>query len=116
MSDDFEHKSDDRQCYGAGNRLCEVRLRLSRQSSWNPDLGVGPVEADGDGWSCQLTGTRERSWTIRVRTITMAGGDFYECWVNDDLLPIGWRREPSTEEACMQSICDVAMLHIYRLL
>jgi hypothetical protein len=44
--------------------------------------------------------------------VSVAGHNFYECWVNDVLLPAYWRRAPSAEETCPTYILAVALRYI----
>jgi hypothetical protein len=76
-------------------------------------MRIGPIVAeDGDGWWCQVVGGSGRFWTIRVRIVTVAGADFYECWVNDVLLPTYRRRDPSTEPARLKSVLALGLQYI----
>jgi hypothetical protein len=75
-------------------------------------MKVGPIAAEDDGWWCQVVGNSGRIWTIRVRIVTVAGIDLYECWVNDVLLPTYRRREPSTEQTCLKSVFAAGMQYI----
>ena len=75
-------------------------------------MKVGPVVAEDDSWWCQVICNSGHLWTIRVRIVTVAGVDVYECWVNDTLLPTYRRRVPSTEWTCLKRVFSAGLRYV----
>jgi hypothetical protein len=75
-------------------------------------LTVGLIVAEDDGWWRQVVDRSGRMWTVRVRTVRLAGIEYYECWVNNTLLPTHRRRDPSAEPACLEGVFAVGLQYI----
>ena len=75
-------------------------------------MKVGPVVAEDDSWWCQVICNSGHLWTIRVRIVTVAGVDVYECWVNDMMLPVFRPRDPENDESELDWIFNVALHYV----
>jgi hypothetical protein len=75
-------------------------------------MKIGPVVAEDDGWWRQVIDENDRTWTIRVRILDVAGVEFYECWVNEVLIPTHRRRSLPGEAACLEILFAVGLQYI----